>query len=631
MWRFPRHLVTGCAIAALLSASTPAWSQGVQILFGVDESGSLGSEHDFLETFVPTLDSNLASSGVSSRQYGLIGFGAADPTPKEIPVGGGQFGTADEFVTAVGTLETNGGTEDGYAAIQFGIDNYTFSADPNVKRVYVLVTDEDRDNTDPSLTFASVLQSLEDNNITLAGIINQQMVDPDGVSGVGASESQTFIDADGDGVFETSGAPTFTTASGTTFEDYTEMILSFVDGCVGDVAAQRAGGTAAEAFAGALSQCLIEIAVEDSSVNPFVALGARDMTLSFSQSFNNQVGIRMTGLTGAGDAPSVAFAEGAGEAQEVSRISPMLQYAAALADPSDLAASQAAQAPIGGMTAFNLGGPLRGFASVQGTINDYNYGSFTGGRYSSYTVSGVIGVDYEVMPNTLVGIAAGIGGGWTDEDNSSSEIDSFGWSVGVYGSLPFAVHGYVDGIVSYTNSNMDTTRDTGGGNQATADGVDGMAVSAEAEVGYAYDLPDIVTLVPSVGVGYTYLHVDSFTESGPGAVSFGDQSYNLVTFTPKITAHKTYNLGSVLVTPIASLGGEFNVGDRSDTITATALSGGGSLGSFDLPDIYGAAITPQLGVAANWSGRVTARLDWSGQFAGSQQSNAITGRIRIPF
>jgi len=630
MLKSPKCLIGGCAVAALLIGANPAWSQGVQILFGVDESGSLAPQHDFLDSFVPSLDQSLAGAGVSSRQYGLIGYGSASVAPREIPVGGMQFGTAQEFVDAAQNLLTNGGTEDGYAAIQFGVDNYTFASSSGTKRVYVLVTDEDRDNTDPNLTFQSIQAALTDNDITLAGIVNQQMQDPNGVNGVGANESQTFVDADNDGEFEVSGPPTFTTAGGNTFADYTELIFTFADGCVGDSEVIRNGGTPAEAFAGALSACLIEIVV-DLGINPFVALASRDTTLAFSQSFSSQVGLRMTGLVQAGDAPTYALADDAAGMAEASRVSPMLQYAAAMANPTDLAASQAAAAPISGMTEFNLGGPLRGFASVQGTINDYEYGSFTGGAYNSYTVSGVVGLDYELAPNTLVGFAGGVGGGWANEDGTSSEVDSFSWSLGVYGTVPFAQHGYVDGIVSYTNANLDTTRDTGGGSQATADGVDGMAVSAQVEAGYAYKVEDIATVVPALGFAYTYLDVDSFTESGPGAVSFGDQNYNLFTFMPKISVHKTYDLGSVLVTPIASIGGELNFGDRSDTITATALSGGSTLGTFDLPDIYRGAGTAQLGVAANWRGLVTARLDWAGTFSGVQQSNAITGRIRIPF
>ena len=46
-----------------------------EVIFVVDESGSMGGEHAFLPGFVTDLDARLTAAGVTSRQFGLTGFG----------------------------------------------------------------------------------------------------------------------------------------------------------------------------------------------------------------------------------------------------------------------------------------------------------------------------------------------------------------------------------------------------------------------------------------------------------------------------------------------------------------------------------------------------------------------------
>ena len=51
---------------------------GADIVFVVDESGSMGSYHDWLEDMVLSLDSYLVAQGVTDNRYSLVGFGEAD-------------------------------------------------------------------------------------------------------------------------------------------------------------------------------------------------------------------------------------------------------------------------------------------------------------------------------------------------------------------------------------------------------------------------------------------------------------------------------------------------------------------------------------------------------------------------
>jgi len=624
-------LLSGVAAAALLVGSVhSASAQGVEIIFAVDESGSMGGEQDFLSTFVPQLAADIASAGGGTSQFGLVGYGSASVAPRQIDVGGGQFGTADEFATAVDDLLINGGTEDGYAAYQFSVDNYEFAG--GSQRVVVVVTDEDRDNTDASITFASLTTLFEDNNVTPAGIISQSVTDPDGVPAVGASSDETFIDANDDGEFEVSGPPVLGAAAGTTTADYTDLILQFPDGCFGDLNTLRDGGNAAEAFASAFAQCLVDIVVT-SSISPFVSTASRDATIGVVQNFNDMMALRMTGRVRGPSTDAMQASAGNGDAVETSQMMglfPLVQYAAAMTDSDAFGTgTQSAFAPFNGGMEFGQG-QLRGFASVQGTIGNFDYGS-VGGNYDTYTVSGLVGVDYEVMPNTLVGIAGGLTGTWSNEVSTDSEVSGYGFTVGLYGSLPVVEQGYLDGFVSYARTSLDTERDTGGGGKASADGVTGQAASIRLEGGYVVDVPDIVTLIPALEAQYTYLDIDSFAESGPGAASFSAQEYNLFSLTPKVSFTDQFEGSSFTLVPQATLGADINLGDRSDTVTASSIESGATLTSFSTPNVYRAAAVAQVGVAAVFDDAFAVRLDYTGTFSRVSSNNAITGRVRIPF
>lgn len=102
------------AVVGSLLPASPAFAQTLpeaDIIFIVDESGSMGDEQTALQANIIQVANDLAAS--TSGRYGLVGYGASNPTPvTELPL------TDDlaAFAAAVGALTTNGGTEPGYDA-----------------------------------------------------------------------------------------------------------------------------------------------------------------------------------------------------------------------------------------------------------------------------------------------------------------------------------------------------------------------------------------------------------------------------------------------------------------------------------------------------------------------------------
>ena len=118
--------VVGVCIPAQNASAVQATA--ADIISVVDESGSMSTEHTWLGGMSIALEAGLQAAGVTSNQYGLVGYGGhaaggANNGHKHA-VGGADYGTAAQYSTAAGGLATSGGTEDGYAGIDFALNNY---------------------------------------------------------------------------------------------------------------------------------------------------------------------------------------------------------------------------------------------------------------------------------------------------------------------------------------------------------------------------------------------------------------------------------------------------------------------------------------------------------------------------
>jgi hypothetical protein len=166
-------ILSGAAL--LLSSFIPLQAATTaDILFVVDESGSMSGEHAWIGNMVGALDTALIGAGVTGNQYGLVGFGGNSGhgiAGHKHTVGGGDFGTAANLATAAGSLVTSGGTEDGYSGIDVALNDYTFRVGAAIN--VILITDENRDILSGSTnTYASSLNLLQSKNALLNVFVN---------------------------------------------------------------------------------------------------------------------------------------------------------------------------------------------------------------------------------------------------------------------------------------------------------------------------------------------------------------------------------------------------------------------------------------------------------------------------
>lgn len=244
-------------VALLLPGLVQA--QGVttaDVLFVVDESGSMDTEHAWLGTVIGDLDAALVAAGATGNRYGLVGYGAdvsghgGQQRAHKHAVGGGDWGTAAQFRGATSALVTEGGTEDGWQAIDFALDNYTFRGNARVN--VVLVTDEDRDTNGYSGSYSDIRAKLTSpkSRVLLNAVVNASFRDGGGQVALGRDSAGNAYVTDGRGGYTTSPGAVAVSGDGNTLKDYVDLAVA-TGGAAWDLNRLRAGGLTATSFTAA--------------------------------------------------------------------------------------------------------------------------------------------------------------------------------------------------------------------------------------------------------------------------------------------------------------------------------------------------------------------------------------------
>lgn len=260
-------LKTAVSISAALTLAiglTPSAQAAsfADFVFLVDESGSMYGEHSWLGQSIGDLELALQGKGVGvgseENRYGLIGFGGGySGASRPFSMGGSLFGSVSELSSATNSLVTNGWAEDGYSAIDYALNNYSFRDGAAVN--FVLITDEDRDIRANSVNFNSILNGLQSKNALLNVVVNNQIVDGNRQRAIGADAHGNAFIADGSGGFTTTSNTAVSSlySFGTTKTDYVNLAWatgnSTVSGAAWDLNLLRAGGKSAQSFTAAFA------------------------------------------------------------------------------------------------------------------------------------------------------------------------------------------------------------------------------------------------------------------------------------------------------------------------------------------------------------------------------------------
>ncbi len=240
---------------AVLAIGLAGAAQAADIVFIVDESGSMSGEHAWLGSMVTSLEANLVAAGETGNNYGLVGFGdyytgGTYQQAHEHLVGGASLGSAADLATATSGLVTTGGFEDGWQAIDFALNNYTFTSSAVN---FILITDEDRDATPGlSLSYAGMETALAEAGVVLNAVVNATL----NSGAVGTNGTDDYL-PDGSGGFTTAATSGFSGGYGSTIADYSNLAIA-TGGASWDLNQLRAGGLTAASFTAAFVDIKVE-------------------------------------------------------------------------------------------------------------------------------------------------------------------------------------------------------------------------------------------------------------------------------------------------------------------------------------------------------------------------------------
>ncbi|HKL69206.1 autotransporter domain-containing protein [Salibaculum sp.] len=490
MKNFARLLTTSSAVAlGVLAAGAAAQdSSTANLIFAVDESGSMAGEHNFLSGFASDVDTALSGSGFSTVNFGLTGYGGGGSgnLGRTIDVDGALFGDAASFATATGNLVTSGSDEDGWAAIDFVLNTYTIPSGEST--TIILVTDEPRIPEVPALSYGDVEADLDAAGVNLISVVDARFEDATGTEAI-ATDGATAYVQDGTG-FTTAPFGSVTGADGSTEADYIDLAFSTPNGCAATLNELRDGGDAATAFSAVLLECLT-IAASGGGGTQTVPLNQyRDTTKTVMDNHRAQVRRMAYGI-------GVDFAsEGA-------------QVSMSTRDQS---------------TAFDMGG-LRGYFAVTGYQGEID--AFENNAGLDYDGRGfILGIDRtgdHAAGHLRYGMSLGFDSIGADLEASQGSLDTESTTLQVYAAYRQAEGPYALGHMQFALHDFTNTRIDGGTSHVGTP--DGRSFGTEVETGYGMtpialgdDGPGaaMLQMTPFAAIGYERHAVDGYTESNNG-------------------------------------------------------------------------------------------------------------------
>lgn len=261
-----RVIPVGGAVAIALTLTPAAWAaRFTDTIVVIDESGSMSGEHAWIGGMINDLDVALQAAGVTNNQYGLVGYGGLGSKllGHSYNVGSGLFGSASDFGSATSQLVTSGGFEDGYEALDYALNNYSFREGSAVN--LILVTDEDRDihSSAQNLTYQTILNAFQGENALLNAVVDSNFRDGSNYNALGVDNQGNAYREDGTGGFIKTGGGYSSSADGTTKTDYVDLAWA-TDGAAWDLNLLRAGGNTATSFTNAF----VDVKVREITTHP---------------------------------------------------------------------------------------------------------------------------------------------------------------------------------------------------------------------------------------------------------------------------------------------------------------------------------------------------------------------------
>jgi len=308
----------------------------------------------------------------------------------------------------------------------------------------------------------------------------------------------------------------------------------------------------------------------------------------------------------------------------------------AAAGPDQAAGSPAQDAATRGQT-FAVGNGSTVLADRRWGLWGRGYGLFgdreTDGGVPGYAYTvygGSFGVDYQWTESLLAGLVGGTSRGDADFGGSRDNTDFDAAHIGLYGSFargPWAV----DSVATYANLDYETERFVGLLGEELKGNFDGSEFAAYVEGSRSYDLSPRLRLAPLASLQYTYVSLDSYTETGgASALSFEDQTHESV----------RGSLGARLTRRVIESAGDFRAdfqvrgrwvhefGDTQSSVDSSFASNPAVVFNVRDEDISRDSAVLGFGLSAEISRQVRAYLDYDARLNSDESAQVVSASLQ---
>ena len=247
--------------------------RSADVVLVVDESGSMETEHKWIVNMTEMLDRTLQRLKIgdsNSNRFGILGFGSSQEDGirgRVLRHGEKDLVDASEIELLTQMLKTSGRQEDGYLALKLAYDEFSFRN--GTIKLFILITDEERDVLDTGLNRANILNLLEEKDDSILNtVVSEGFEGAHGIPAIGIdSIGQAYVyDPLLPNFFRLlpGARPIKDSAYSTTNEDYTELAL-LANGSAWNLNLLRQGGPVATAFTKAFVRVTIREVYEKLS------------------------------------------------------------------------------------------------------------------------------------------------------------------------------------------------------------------------------------------------------------------------------------------------------------------------------------------------------------------------------
>lgn len=260
--------------------------------------------------------------------------------------------------------------------------------------------------------------------------------------------------------------------------------------------------------------------------------------------------------------------------------------------------------------------------------------------YEEETFGAVLGADFHLGPNVVLGVVGGYGDDSIDfDDGDEAKIKR--WSIGGYVSATMDRF-YIDGSLTYASDSYKVDRTIVYGDTSClafncTDGAsskyDGDGWLAHAELGYVFTLGEGASLQPFAGLNYSTVSLDPFSEAGGGDLGLDVLAGKGKSLQSRLGARLTGEWGSGSTKWVPELRVEWRhefedqpawIGASLNGLSGNPFTTIGSEVTEDLA-VIGAGVTAIMGNG------VGVFFDYQAAFGSGYNSHIIQGGVRVKF